>query len=71
MLVGNNSGAGAESCVDRKGLLYWGRCLLQIFGWGICRFGIFGLVSMSVEDIDSQDWSPGAGMYFGRLGLSR
>ena len=42
MLVGNNSGAGAESCVDRKGLLDWGRCLLQIFGWATCRFGIFG-----------------------------
>ena len=38
---------------------------------GPCRFGIFGSVSISVEDIDVPDQSPGEGVPCGRLGLIR
>ena len=69
--VGIDCGAGAESCGVRKILLTHDQRLLQIFGRGLCRFGIFGLGSMSVEDIDEPDRIPGAGMPCGRLDMRR
>ena len=50
-LVDIDCGAGAESCGVRKILLTHDQRLLQIFGRGLCWFGIFGLGSMSVEDV--------------------
>ena len=35
--------------------------MLQIFGWGPCRLGVFGLVSMSAEHVNTHDQSPGGG----------
>ena len=69
--VGDNCGAVAYRCGGGKVLLSWGRCLLRIFGWSTCWFGIFGLGSMSVEDIYDPDRSPGVGMPCERLGIRR
>ena len=33
--------------------------MLEIFGWGPYRFGIFGTGLTSVENVDSPDQSPG------------
>ena len=60
--VGVDFGAGAESCIGGKGLLVQDRRMLQIFGWVPCRFGIFGSISTSFEDVDAPDWSPGEDM---------
>ena len=48
-------GIGAEGCNDGKRLLAQYQHLLEIFGWVPCQFGILGLVSTSVEDIDAPD----------------
>ena len=45
--------------------------MLHIFGWVPCRFGIFRLGEMLVEDIDAPDRIPGADMPCGSLGLCR
>ena len=52
-LVETDSGARAESCGSGKGLLDWDRCLLDKFGRGPRLFRIFGLGSMSVEDVNA------------------
>ena len=51
--VGIDCGAGAEICGSAKRLLAQDRRLLEIFGQGPCRFGIFGSVLTSVEDVDA------------------
>ena len=38
------------------------RRLLQKFGWGLCRFRVFGLGLMSVENIDASIEVPGRDM---------
>ena len=45
--------------------------MLEIFDQVPCWFRILGLGSMSVEDIDVPDQSPGAGITYGRLTLHR
>ena len=44
--------SGEDSCGGRKVLFARDRRLLEIFGQGPSRFGIFGSVSTSVEDVD-------------------
>ena len=68
---GIDYGSGADIFGGREGLLARDRRLLQIFGWGPCWFYIFGSVLMSVDDIDAPNWSNGADMTCGRLGLRR
>ena len=66
---GIDSGAGAESCGGGKRLLAQDRHLLEIFGRGPCRFGVFGLGSTSVEDVNATERSPWEDMpcvYIGR-----
>ena len=58
-LVEIDCGAGAERSGGRKISLAQNRRLLEIFGQGPCRFGVFGLGLTSVEDIDAPNWSPG------------
>ena len=70
-LVDIDCGAREEICGGCKGLFAQDRRLLQIFGWGSCRFGIFGSGSMSVEEVHDPDWIPGVGMTYGRLWLHR
>ena len=70
-MVGDNCGARAEdseNCGDGKESLSWGQCMLWIFGWAACRFGIFGSVSISVEYIDALNWSPVVHMPSGSIG---
>ena len=45
-----------------KRLLAQDRHLLEIFGQGPCRFGIFGSWSKSVEDVDALIKVPGEDM---------
>ena len=61
-LVETDSGARAESCGSGKGLLDWDRCLLDKFGRGPRLFRIFGLGSMSVEDVNALIRVPGEDM---------
>ena len=60
--------ARADSCGGRKRLLAWEQCLSEIFGWGPCQFGIFGMVLTSVEGVDAHDQSPGEDMPCGYVG---
>ena len=42
--------------------------LLDKFGWGLCRFSIFGSGSTSVEDVDASIEVPGRNMPCGYVG---
>ena len=67
-LVETDSGARAESCGSGKGLLDWDRCLLDKFGRGPRLFGIFGLGSMLVEEVNALIGVPGEDMPCGYVG---
>ena len=65
--VGIDCGSGAESYGGGEGLLARDRRLWQIFGWGSCRFGIFGSGSTSVGDVNAPDRIPGEDMPCGYI----
>ena len=67
MLVETDCGSREESYCIGKRLLAREQCLLEIFGWDLCWFEIFGLGSTSVEDIDYPDHSPGEDMPCGYI----
>ena len=66
--VGIDCGTGAERCGCGKILLARDQRLLRVFGQGPSRFGIFGLGSTSVEDVNVPNWSPGVDMPCGYVG---